>query len=181
MSDGHHEVTPSISNQTLNSAFIVALTRSAKTIVDEVMRQEPTEQLGPLARAVWQNLRDQASIVVIKNRLWNPAEECKSMNMTINPGLGDRRGISPNIAGIAVRQIQREEMRLPLLRHAYPPENQGARHEPPRRPRHPVWHSDTHCIFRKPQFPPNKQNHTGATAPRRDTQPANTGLIALLL
>ena len=36
------------------------------------------------------------------------------MNMAINPGLGDRRRISPNKARIAVRQIQGEEMRLLL-------------------------------------------------------------------
>ena len=49
MRDGHHEVAARIADKTLNSAFIVALTRSAITIVDEVMRQEPAEQLGPLA------------------------------------------------------------------------------------------------------------------------------------
>ena len=36
------------------------------------------------------------------------------MNMAINPGLGNRRRIGPNKAGIAVRQIQRKEMRLLL-------------------------------------------------------------------
>lgn len=36
--------------------------------------------------------------------------------MAINLGLGDRRRISPDKAGIAVRQIQREEMRLLLNR-----------------------------------------------------------------
>ena len=36
------------------------------------------------------------------------------MNMAINPGLGNRSRIGPNKAGIAVRQIQRKEMRLLL-------------------------------------------------------------------
>ena len=36
------------------------------------------------------------------------------MNMAINPGLGNRRRIGPNKAGIAVRQIQRKEMRILL-------------------------------------------------------------------
>ena len=34
------------------------------------------------------------------------------MDMTINPGLRDRRRVSANKTGIAVRKIQRKEMRL---------------------------------------------------------------------
>jgi len=39
-------------------------------------------------------------------------EERKRMDMTISPGLRDRRRVSANKTGIAVRKIQREEMRL---------------------------------------------------------------------
>ncbi len=45
--DGHHEVAPRISNQALDSPLVIALAGSAIAIMDEVMRQEPAEQLGP--------------------------------------------------------------------------------------------------------------------------------------
>jgi hypothetical protein len=61
----HHEVAPiarqrfaskpregGISDQTLNSALIVALSGTFIAIMDEVMRQEPAKQLGPLARTI---------------------------------------------------------------------------------------------------------------------------------
>jgi hypothetical protein len=67
MWDRHHEVAPGISDQTLNSAFIVTLARATITIVDEVMRQEPAEQFGPLARSVRQDLRNKAPIVIVEN------------------------------------------------------------------------------------------------------------------
>jgi hypothetical protein len=69
MRDGHHEVAPGVSDQTLNSAFIVALSRTPIAIMDEVMRQEPAKQLGPFARTIRQDLRDQASIIVIESLL----------------------------------------------------------------------------------------------------------------
>ena len=80
--------------------------------MDEVVRQEPAEQLGPLACAIRQDLRHQAPVIVIKNRLRHPAEECKSMDVAVNPSLGHGSGISANKARIAVGKIKREEVRL---------------------------------------------------------------------
>ena len=76
------------------------------------MRQEPAEQLGPLARTTRQNLRHQAPVIVVKNRLRHPPEERKSMDVAIHPGFGNGSRIRPNKTGIAKGQIQREEMRL---------------------------------------------------------------------
>ena len=59
----------SLPNQTFNGAFIVAFSRRPIAITHEAMRQEPAKQFAPLALAIWQDLRDQASIIVIENRL----------------------------------------------------------------------------------------------------------------
>ena len=80
------------------------------------MRQKTAEQFGPLARAVRQDLRDKTPVVGVEHRLRDPAEEGKGMDVAIDPSLGHRRWVGAHKTGIAVRQIQREEVRL--LRHA---------------------------------------------------------------
>ena len=42
------------------------------------------------------------------------AEESKSMNVAVDPSLGGRRWIGPNVTRIAMRQIEREEVRFLL-------------------------------------------------------------------
>ncbi|KNX42317.1 hypothetical protein ROTO_02030 [Roseovarius tolerans] len=78
------------------------------------MRLQGTEQRGALARPVGQDLRDQATIVVIKDGVRDAAEEGKGVDVAIHPRLRRRRGIGPHKAGVAVRQIQDEEMGLLL-------------------------------------------------------------------
>ena len=112
--NGHHEVAPRIASQALNGAFVIALARAAIAVMDEVVRQEPAEQFGPLARAIRQDLRNEAPVIVIKHRLRHPAEERKGMDVAINPSLGHGSGVGPNKACITEGQIQREEMRLLL-------------------------------------------------------------------
>ena len=108
----HHEVAPGKTHQTLHRAFVVPLARAPVTIAHEVMRQEPAEEPRPPARPVRQNARHQAAVVVVENRLRNPAEEGEGMHMPVDPRLGRRRRIGPHIAGVAVRQIEDEEVRL---------------------------------------------------------------------
>ena len=74
------------------------------------MRQESAEQRGTLARAVWQDLRHKAAVVVIDDRARHRAEERKGMNVSVHPGFRHCRRIGPHIAGITVRQIEREEV-----------------------------------------------------------------------
>ena len=78
------------------------------------MRQEPAEERGPLPRPVGQDLRDQAAVVVVEHRQRRPAEEGEGVNVAIDPRLRRRRRIGPDKAGIAVRQVHDEEVRLPL-------------------------------------------------------------------
>jgi len=40
------------------------------------------------------------------------SEEGKGMNVAIDPGFGGRGRIGPDLTGIAVRQVEREEVRL---------------------------------------------------------------------
>jgi len=63
-----------------------------------------------------QDLRNEAPIIVVEHRQWDPTEERKCMDVTINPSLGNRSRIGPYKASIAVRQVQREE--VSLLLHA---------------------------------------------------------------
>lgn len=84
------------------------------TIPDKVVGQEAVEQRCPLACAVGQDLRHQAAIIVVDDRLRRGAEESERMDVAIDPGLGHCRRTGPNIAAVTVRKIQHEEMRLLL-------------------------------------------------------------------
>ena len=53
----HHEVAPGPANQTLDTALVVAPTRTAIAVADHVMRQEPAEQAGAFAGAIRQDAR----------------------------------------------------------------------------------------------------------------------------
>src|SRR5690606_21364666 len=99
-----------IADQPLDLPLVIALARTAIAIPDQVVRQEPAEQFRPFAGAVRQDLCHQASVIIIDDRLRNRAEEGKGMDMAVDPGFGHRRGIGPDIAGIAMRQVQNEEM-----------------------------------------------------------------------
>ena len=78
------------------------------------MRQQPAEQPSPLARAVRKDLRYQAPVIVVQHRLRHAAEEGKRMHMAVHPCLCRCRWIGPNITGVAVRQIEGEEIGLLL-------------------------------------------------------------------
>ena len=78
------------------------------------MRQEPAEEAGAFACAIRQDAHHQASVVVVEHRPRHPAEESESMNVAVDPSLGGCRWIGPNVTRIAMRQIEREEVRFLL-------------------------------------------------------------------
>ena len=78
------------------------------------MGQEAAEQCRALACAVGQNLRHQAAVVVVNDRLRHSAEEGEGLDMAVHPCLSHGCRIGANIAGIAVRQVEHEEVRLLL-------------------------------------------------------------------
>ena len=79
------------------------------------MRQELAEERGPLARSIRQDLRNQAAVVVVEHRRRDLAEECEGVDVAVDPGFRCRRRIRAHEAGIAVRQVHDEGMRLLLL------------------------------------------------------------------
>ena len=107
----NHERPPPPADQPLDGTLVVALAGPAVAVTDQVVRQEPAEERGPLARAVAQDARHQAAVVVVEHRLRHAAEEREGMDVTVHPGLGGGRRIGPDEAGVAVRQVEGEEMR----------------------------------------------------------------------
>ncbi len=83
------------------------------------MGQHLAEQPRPPAGAIWFDLRHQTAVVIVEDRLRHGTEEGEGMDMTIHPGFRRRRWIGPDVAGMALRQIQREEVGL-LLNAADP-------------------------------------------------------------
>ncbi|CUH39810.1 hypothetical protein JSE7799_02538 [Jannaschia seosinensis] len=112
--DRHHEVAAGIADQPFRVALVVALSGPPVAVAEQVMRQEPAEERGPLTRPVRQDLRNQTAVVVVEDRCGHLAKEREGVDVAINPGFRCRRGISAHKAGIAVRQVHDEEMRLLL-------------------------------------------------------------------
>ena len=75
------------------------------------MGLQPAERPGPLPRAVRQDARHQTLVVVVENRLGNPAAEGKGRIVPVQPSRRRRRRAGRNKAGIAVRKRHDEKMR----------------------------------------------------------------------
>jgi hypothetical protein len=75
------------------------------------MRQEAAEQPRPLAGPVGQDARHQAAVVVVEHRPRHATEEREGVDVAVDPGLGGRRRIGADEAGVALRQVEGEEMR----------------------------------------------------------------------
>ena len=110
----HHEVAPPVADQPLDRSLVVPFAGAAISIPDHIMRQHCAEPLGSLPGAVRQDPGHQAFVVVIEDRQGNRPEERKGVNVTIQPSLGARCRIGPDVARIAVRQIKGEEVSLLL-------------------------------------------------------------------
>ena len=95
-------------------ALVVALARPSVAILDHVVRQQPAEERRPLARPVRQDARHQAAVVVVEHRQRHAAEEREGMDVAVGPRLGRRRRVGADVTGIAVRQVEGEEVRLLL-------------------------------------------------------------------
>ena len=78
------------------------------------MGLKPAERSRSLPRAVRQDARHQALVIVVENRLGNAAEEGEGPVVAVQPGLRRRRRVGRNEAGIAVGKVHGEKMRPPL-------------------------------------------------------------------
>ena len=112
--DRHHEVAPGVSDQALNRSFVIALAGAPISIPDHVVRQHLAEQLRAPACPVRFDPGHQAAVVVVEDRQRHGTEEREGVDMPIHPGFRCRRRICTDVAGIAVRQIKREEVSLLL-------------------------------------------------------------------
>jgi len=110
--DWHHEVAAGVSDQPFHIALVIALTGSAIAVSKQVVRQKPAEECRPLTRSIRKDLRNQTAVVVVEDRRRHLAEERKRMNVAVNPGFRRRPRIRTHEAGITVRQVHDEEMRL---------------------------------------------------------------------
>src|SRR5690606_13369218 len=77
--DRDHEVAPGVTDQSFDAALVIALSRTTVAIADQVMGQKPAKQGRPLARAIRQDLRHKATVVVVDNRLRHGPEESERM------------------------------------------------------------------------------------------------------
>ncbi len=119
---GNHEVAPRMANHALDLApspsgsnrwrlrrLTIPLARTAKAVLEQIMGLEPAERLRPLSRAVRQNARHQAFVVIVEDRLRHTAEEGKTRVMAVQPGLRRRRWVGLHKALIAVGKVHDEE------------------------------------------------------------------------
>ena len=89
-------VAADIAHHPLDIALVIPFAGPPVAVSEQVVRQQPAEQRGPHPRAIRLDLRDQAAVVVIENRLRHPAKEGKGMHMPVHPGLRrGRRGLLP--------------------------------------------------------------------------------------
>ena len=105
-----HEVAPRPAHQTLHRPLVVALAGATVPVPDEVVREESAEQPRAPARPVTLDPRHQAPVVVVENRQRDRAEERERVHVPVDPCLGRRRRVCPNVRCVAVRQVEGEEM-----------------------------------------------------------------------
>ncbi len=108
----HQKVPPDPANQSLNLAFIVALAGAAEAIIKQVVRLQLAENPRPLSCSVTQNPGHGDPGVVIEDRLRHTAEEREGRRVAGAKRFRRLRRISLHKAGIAVRQVKREEVDL---------------------------------------------------------------------
>ena len=91
--DGNHEVPAGVTDQPLHLALIIALAGAAISILEQIMGLKPAERSRSLPRAVRQDARHQALVIVVENRLGNAAEEGEGPVVAVQPGLRRRRRV----------------------------------------------------------------------------------------
>ena len=110
--DRHEEVAAGVADQPFHLAFVVALPRSSEAIVEQVVRLEFAEDLGPLARAVTENPRHRQLGVVVDDATRYAAEIVKRRVVPVTERLRrlGRKRLHERV--VAVRQIHDQVVRL---------------------------------------------------------------------
>ena len=110
-----HEVAPDISDQPLDLALVVALARSAKAVVEQVMALEFREHLRAQALSALHDLGHREPGVVVQNRLRHAAEKIERRHMAVAEGFRRLGWIGLDEAAVRVRQIHAKVMKADLL------------------------------------------------------------------
>src|SRR5271170_6626969 len=87
---------------------------SAEPILEQIVRLQLGEHPRPLPLAVTEDARHRDLGVVIQDRLWHAAEECKRPNVAVAEGFRRLCRIADHEAGVRVRQIKSEKVDLAL-------------------------------------------------------------------
>ena len=109
-----HEVAPRPAHQTLHRPLVVALARTPVPVPDEVVREKSAEKPRPAARPVALEPRHKTPVVVVEHRQRDRTEQRECVHVPVDPRLGRRRGVRPNVRRVALRQVEGEEMDLAL-------------------------------------------------------------------
>ena len=110
----HQEIPPDIADQPLHLALVVALAGPAEAVEEEVVRLQLAEHSRPLTCPIPQDARHRQGRVIVKDRLRHLPEEAERRGVPRAERLRRLRRIRLHEAGVAVRQIHREEVDLPL-------------------------------------------------------------------
>jgi hypothetical protein len=111
----HQEVAPGVADQPLHLALVVALARPAEAVGEEEVRLQLGERPGALARAVAEDARDREAGVVVEHAPRHAAEEGERRVVPVAERLCRLGRIGLHEAGVRVRQVEAEEVDLPLL------------------------------------------------------------------
>ena len=110
----YEEVAPHIPDQVLDLALVVPLAGSPEPVGEQVVGLELGEDAGALAPSATKDAGDGELRVVVEDALRHSAEEVERSVMPVTERLRRLRGEGLDEAGIAMRQVEGQEVRLPL-------------------------------------------------------------------
>src|ERR1035437_4977446 len=113
--DRHHKVAPRVAHKPFDLALVVALARPSEAVGEQIVRLQLAEDPRPLPPAIAQDARYRQLEVVVQDRARHPAEELEADVVSFAEGFRALPGICLHQAGVAVRQVHRKEVDLPLL------------------------------------------------------------------
>ena len=108
--DRNKEVPPGVSDHTLDLALVVALARTSEPVLEQVVRLKLCEHSCASATTVSQYPGNCQTGVVVHDALWNSSKERERRHMSVAERLGGLGGVCPDEHGIAVGQVQDEEV-----------------------------------------------------------------------
>src|SRR5689334_379714 len=110
----HQKVPADPADQPLHFALVVAFAGPTKTVGEQVMGLQLTEDPRPLPRPIAQEAGHRQLRIVVEDRLRYAAEEAKCGVVPVAKRFGGLRRIGLHKAGVAMRQVDCKEVDLAL-------------------------------------------------------------------